>query len=82
MRIDPVTLLWEDLSPEDVEEMFVVFEDLILKGDIPHPKPKWWTDWYEIAGFDDRQQLMVMSTVIPSRLGLSLTNYYRSNGSL
>lgn len=72
MRIDPTTLLFEGIDPDTRVEMFQMMEALVLQGTLPHPQPQWMSDWFEAGGFDDRQRLMVMSTVLPVRVFLSL----------
>jgi len=72
MYVDPASLLFQDIPSDMREEMFRVAEEIVLAGDLPHPQPDWVTMWFEAGGFDERQRLMVFSTVFPVRVFLSL----------
>lgn len=72
MRIDPTTLLFENIDPETQYEMYRVTKALVLKGEVPHPRPEWLEEWLRAAGYDDRQALLAMSTSLPARVLLSL----------
>ena len=75
MRINKVTQLWEDLKPIDISTMTSWAEDVVLCGKIAYPNPPWLMLWYSELGFDeDRQRLMLQSTVVPQRVLLSILN--------
>lgn len=72
MRVDPISLLFEDIPDDVAVQMREATERMVLQGDVPHPDPPWLTLWLEAGGFDDRQRLMVLATVLPARVFLSL----------
>jgi len=72
MQIDPTTLLFHDLSDQEADELRTFGEALLFKGEILNPHPHAVKMWFEVGKFDDRQQLMVMSTVLPGRIFYSL----------
>lgn len=74
MKINQTTMLWEDISSAEREEMQRVAEDIVLRGKVPYPVPSWINDWLTAFGYDERQALLVMSTAIPQRILLSLTS--------
>jgi len=72
MKIHKMSLLFEDI-PEDVRaDMTSVVEDIVLRGKIPHPYPEWMAEWLKIGEFSDKQHLMVISTVLPARVLISI----------
>lgn len=72
MKIDKTTLLFSEMSYKERVELFEYAEDVVLRGKLPRVPPTWVAQWFEAAGFDDRQGLLVVSTVLPQRILLSL----------
>lgn len=72
MIINPQTLLFEDLSDDEREELRSYAEAVVLEGRFPQPEPFWVAIWAVHAGYDHRQKLLVMSTALPQRILLSL----------
>lgn len=72
MIINPKTLLFEDLTHAEREELRSFAESVVLDGVFPQPEPEWVAFWAIHAGYDHRQKLLVMSTVLPQRILLSL----------
>jgi len=72
MRVNPKTLLFESISPDERAEMLAVTKKLVLEGEVPHPYPNWVKLWMATAQYDERQQLLVLSTAFPQRVLLSL----------
>lgn len=70
--IDSTTLLFRDISLKLRHEMKEFCEDIVIKGRIPNPLPDWVEKWFTVGKFDDRQRLLVISTVLPQRIMLSL----------
>ena len=70
--VDIVTMgiLTEDMSLR--REMFDVCQRLILKGEIPYPYPEWMQEWMDTFAITDTEVLLVVSTVFPQRILLSL----------
>lgn len=75
MKIDPKTLLFTDIPPEMAKEMLAVSEDIMFKGTLPHPRPEWLQEWMQAGGFDERQYLLIVSTVLPARVLLSIIKH-------
>jgi hypothetical protein len=71
MRVDPATMLVSDLTDVERTEIIRMCSDLILLGkfDWNHPIISQWCAGCEL---DDRQKLLLISTVMPQRLLLSL----------
>lgn len=72
MHVDPTTLLFKELASDEKEEIYRATKELVLKGVVPHPYPKWLEKWMQVGKFDERQRLLVLSTVFPARALLSL----------
>lgn len=72
MRVDPTTLLFEDIDDAMAVEMFGITEALVLKGTVPNPHPAWLAEWFRVAGFTGDRELLTLATVLPSRVFLSL----------
>jgi hypothetical protein len=72
MRINPKTLLFEELTPSDRDELLEWAERIVLTGGFPPDDPPWLTEWMRVAGYDDRQRLLLISTAVPQRVLLSL----------
>lgn len=54
-----------------VREALELVDLIMLKGDIPHPHPPLLRDWLIASGLDDRQRLLVITTVFPARVAYS-----------
>lgn len=72
MRVNKKTLLFEDLTEDARRELLVWAEDVVLQGKIAYPDPPWVTEWMKVAGYDERQRLLTISTSLPQRILLSL----------
>lgn len=72
MKINPTTLLFEDLTDDEREELRSYAESVVIDGVFPQPEPHWVAFWAVMAGYDHRQKLIVMSTVLPQRILLSI----------
>ena len=70
-HIDPVTMLFDDLSDEEAATLQKDVEAIVLKG-----TSLWGTEafriWCEVMGYDPNNALLVMSTAYPQRALLSL----------
>lgn len=71
MRIDPKTLLFHDLTPDDARSMLAWARQVVLQGHLP-PDPPWVAPWMTIAKYDDSQRLLVLSLILPLRALLSV----------
>jgi hypothetical protein len=70
-RVNPKTLLFEDLEEESAKELERIALDLVLRGKVCWEHPAW-TAWWTTAGLDERQALLTISTVFSIRSLLSL----------
>ncbi len=75
MRVDPKTLLITEMTDLEAAAMLEWTEAIVLAGTFPPDDPPWLAEWLRVAGFDGRQRLMVLSTVVPQRALLSLLNH-------
>lgn len=73
MRINKETMLFEDLSEQDRSEMLSFAKDLVLRGITPNPLPDFVEQWMTAFGYSDYQRLLIISTALPQRILLSLT---------
>lgn len=75
MNIDPETLLFSDLTDEDAASMREWARRVIL-GPPPgldrESWPEWLIKWVEVSGLDDRQVLLMLSSVAAARVLVSL----------
>jgi len=75
MKIDPVTLLFSDFTQDEAREMYA-WARAVQHGPCPPldwaSLPPWMNLWMEVGGYGERQALLVISSVVPSRIFLSL----------
>lgn len=77
MRINPTTLMFEDLSPHEADELSIQLENIVTHGKIEYENSLL-KEWFVVAPFNElHNKLMGASVVLPAKLGLSLTIYYR-----
>lgn len=72
MQIDPNTLLFTDIDEVTAAHMRLLAEDIVLQGTVPEIWPIWLEQWFAIGGFAEGSGLLILSTVLPSRIFLSL----------
>lgn len=68
MVINDQTLLFEQLTEEEKDELRTWAEAVVLKGYFPQPEPPWVGVWAVKAGYNPTQKLLVLSTVLPLRI--------------
>jgi hypothetical protein len=68
---------FQDLDEDSATEILSWAEDVTVRGRIAYPRPDWVQEWLDVMMFDERQALLVTSTVLPQRVLLSLVRYYR-----
>lgn len=77
MKIDKETMLFKDLTIDDVKRMQLWVEDVVLNGRLEWPTPDWLETWYSELGFNsDDHRLLTQSTVVPQRVLLSIVKFY------
>lgn len=74
MHIDPSTLLFYGLSNDEANDLLELTDALVFDGKMHHDP---WNHplvrtWLDAGDFDERQMLLVMSTVFPIRVYKSL----------
>ena len=76
MKIDPNTMMFQDMTQAEAREVEEVASKVILEGGVPvdHPILK---EWLEVCGFSDHRALLVMCTVFPGRALLSVLRHIR-----
>ena len=72
MKIDPKTKLFYDIEPVLREEMLATAKTIVLNGEAPNPWPLWLEELMIALGYDGRNTLLLLSTVVPIRILLSL----------
>lgn len=75
MLLDCETKLFCDMTKQEAQEMLDWAEDVVLRGKVAHPDPKFVTWWLSSCGYDERQRLLVISTALPQRILLSLVRH-------
>jgi hypothetical protein len=70
--VDKETMLFVDISGALARDMREWCRQVIFIGKTPWPDPPWVTDWLKTFAFDDRQRLLVLSTVLVPRVLWSL----------
>jgi hypothetical protein len=71
-RVDPNTLLFEDLTDHEAEQLRADMEGLVLKGSRGPIQSSAFQQWTHACGFDATQSLLMYSTAYPQRALLSL----------
>lgn len=71
------SMLMTGMSAIEFDEMQRVAEDIVLRGSVPHHWPVWMIRWFEFNEFDQWQSLII-STVFPQRVLMSLLHAYDS----
>lgn len=71
MYFDPKTKLFRDISDQKRQELRDWAKSVILEGTLPTPEPPWVTQLLEAINVPG-QRLLVLSTVVPQRILLSI----------
>lgn len=75
MKVNPVTKLWEELTPQEAVDLRQWAENVVLCGKLAYPDPPWLTLWYETLGYRaEHQRIMMQSTAVPQFVLLSLVH--------
>lgn len=78
MKINETTMLFEDLTDGEANEIFRVVEDIVIRGYLPpRPLPKWLDEWMNKFEFNDHRFLLVISTALPQRALLSVIKHQK-----
>jgi hypothetical protein len=70
--IDKKTMLFVDIGDALAREMREWCRQVVFVGKAPWPDPPWVTVWLKAFGFDERQRLLVLSSVLVTRVLWSL----------
>lgn len=75
-RVNPETMLFDDLNEDEAIEVEFVARGIVLlgKADLNHQA---FVAWAKAANYDDRQALLVYATAFPQRALLSVLDYFR-----
>lgn len=81
MRVNPTTMLYENLSAEEVEVLYEILRDQLLTGKII------WNhslidQWMKVCAANSTQKLLMIFTAFPARALLSIVEYYREKQAL
>lgn len=70
MRLNKTTLLFEDVSPEERQELIDWARAVVpLQGKLPSPEPPWVDELVQATGAPG--PLLILATVLPQRVLLS-----------
>lgn len=75
MYINPDTLLFEKITPEQADEIQQVAEAILFDGKIANPRPIWLDAWLVAASGSSSQTLFLLATVFPARAFLSVLRH-------
>lgn len=70
MRLNKTTLLFEDVSPEERQELIDWARAVVLQGKLPSPEPPWVDELVQAMGAPG-PRLLILATVLPQRVLLS-----------
>jgi hypothetical protein len=77
MKINLTTMLFEDLSYNDANELAKLAEEIIMgKLDWNH---RFLQSWFNTCWKNEDQKLLVVATVFPQRALLSVVKHYQSS---
>lgn len=71
LQVNPSTLCFENMTPSDKEAIRIIARDIVFKGKFDF-NDRYIQMWFEAGKFDDRQQLFVLTTVLPARFYASI----------
>jgi hypothetical protein len=80
MWIEPFTMMIRDLDEEEAGMLDREIRKLVDKGEISEDLRMAYDIWALECAFDDRQKLLVMTTVFPQYVLMSLVDFYRNKG--
>lgn len=72
MQVFETSMNYGDLSPAEAAELFIMAKDCVYSGKVPDKNHPLISEWLRVCKFDDRQFLLVISTVWPTRVFFSL----------
>lgn len=70
-HIDTKTMLFDDLSDQEADDLLIEVTKLVLDGTSVYDTTAFKT-WCNTFGYGDREALLVMATAYPQRVLLSL----------
>ena len=73
-HVDPVSQLFDDLSPMEAQHVFDTVRACVLGGTSLYADPAF-EAWRSVLQYDERQGILIMATVYPQRALLSLITY-------
>lgn len=80
MKINKETMLFEELSYDEAEDLRFVCEDIVLAGNAGGViTERYFNAWAEGCGLDaqQHQRMMMLAVVFPQRALMSLVNFYK-----
>ena len=66
MKINPKTMFFEELELHEACALLEISAGIQIRGDFPNGNP-YFEQWIKECNFDERQRLLVGSTVFPAR---------------
>lgn len=76
MKINSKTMLFEELELQEACDLLELSARIQFQGDFSNEDP-YFEMWITKCGFDDRQRLLVGSTVFPARASHSAALYFQ-----
>ena len=77
--VDPTSLLFQNLDDRSAAELHALCAGIVNEGKLPvWDTDPYWVAWFKAAGLDERQRLLVLSTVFPGKGLTSVADFYRA----
>lgn len=81
MKLNKTTLMFEEMTENDLLQVERFCTDIILHGKIQSPLPDYVEEWLVAAGGERYNDLLMISTALPQRLLLSILSNLRERAA-
>lgn len=76
--VNPKTLLFDDLTAPEAEDLQTLAEAIVLDGTTPPRDNPFLLQWFHVHPADDHTWLLLVATVFPQRALLSCLRFWES----
>ena len=78
MKINPTTMLFEDLETQDIINLRLEVNEIVFNGKVNWESP-YLKQWLATSHDESKQKLILASMVYPTRVLLSVLEYFDKN---